>query len=167
MDGTLFDTEKYYNRAWKKAISDSGYELPEEEVLKLRSLGRPFALEQFQRWFGPEVDYLAIREHRKELMKDFLSGQIPLKPEVPETLRFLKAQGYRLAVVTATGPEQAEHNLCTAGIRQYFDAVICATMVERGKTCAGCLCICLSYTWRNTGGMLCRRRFTKRSPLCT
>lgn len=57
MDGTLFDTEKYYNRAWKQAISDSGYELPEEEVLKLRSLGRPFALEQFQRWFGPEVDY--------------------------------------------------------------------------------------------------------------
>ena len=52
MDGTLFDTEKYYNRAWKQAISDSGYELPEEEVLKLRSLGRPFALEQFQRWFG-------------------------------------------------------------------------------------------------------------------
>lgn len=133
MDGTLFDTEKYYNRAWKQAISDSGYELPEEEVLKLRSLGRPFALEQFQRWFGPEVDYLAIREHRKELMKDFLSGQIPLKPAVPETLQFLKAQGYRLAVVTATGPEQAEHNLCTAGIRQYFDAVICATMVERGK----------------------------------
>ena len=167
MDGTLFDTEKYYNCAWKKAISDSGYELPEEEVLKLRSLGRPFALEQFQRWFGPEVDYLAIREHRKELMKDFLSGQIPLKPAVPETLRFLKAQGYRLAVVTATGPEQAEHNLCTAGIRQYFDAVICATMVERGKPAPDVYGICLSYTWGNTGGMLCRRRFTKRSPLCT
>ena len=33
--------------------------------------------------------------------------------------------------MTATGPEQAEHNLRTAGIRQYFDAVICATMVER------------------------------------
>ena len=44
MDGTLFDTEKYYNCAWKKAISDSGYELPEEEVLKLRSLGRPFCI---------------------------------------------------------------------------------------------------------------------------
>lgn len=35
--------------------------------------------------------------------------------------------------MTATGPEQAEHNLCTTEIRQYFDAVICATMVERGK----------------------------------
>ena len=133
MDGTLFDTEKYYNRAWKQAISDAGYELPDEEVLKLRSLGRPFAAEQFQRWFGPKVDYLAIRRHRKELMKEFLAGQIPLKPAVPETLQALKMQGYRLAVVTATGPEQAEHNLHTAGIRKYFDAVICATMVERGK----------------------------------
>ena len=133
MDGTLFDTEKYYNRAWKQAISDAGYELPEEEVLKLRSLGRPFAVEQFKKWFGSEVDYRAIREHRKELMKEFLSGQIPLKPAVPETLQNLKEQGYRLAVVTATNPEQAEHNLGTASIRPYFDAVICATMVERGK----------------------------------
>lgn len=133
MDGTLFDTEKYYNRAWKQAISDAGYELPEEEVLKLRSLGRPFAVEQFQRWFIPEVDYWAIRDRRKELMKEFLAGQIPLKPAVPETLQFLKEQGYRLAVVTATDPQQAEHNLCTAGIRKCFDAVICATMVERGK----------------------------------
>ena len=133
MDGTLFDTEKYYTRAWKLAIFDAGYELSDEDVLKLRSLGRPFAVEQFQRWFGPEVDYPAIKERRKALMKDFLAGQVPLKPAVPETLQFLKEQGYRLAVVTATGPEQAEHNLGTAGIRQYFDAVICATMVERGK----------------------------------
>ena len=41
MDGTLFDTEKYYNRAWKQAISDSGYELPEEEVLNFAVLGVP------------------------------------------------------------------------------------------------------------------------------
>ena len=88
MDGnSLFDTEKYYNRAWKQAISDSGYELPEEEVLKLRKSLVSLRVGQFQRWFGPEVDYLAIREHRKELMKDFLSGQIPLKPAVPETLQ--------------------------------------------------------------------------------
>ena len=133
MDGTLFDTEKYYNRAWKQAIFDAGYELSDEEVLKLRSLGRPFAVEQFEAWFGSEADYWAIREHRKELMKEFLSGQIPLKPAVPETLEALKAQGCRLAVVTATNPEQAEHNLVTAEIRQHFDAVICATMVERGK----------------------------------
>ena len=55
-----------------------------QEVLKLTQSWAPrIALEQFQdagldrRWIT-----CAIREHRKELMKDFLSGQIPLKPAV-------------------------------------------------------------------------------------
>ena len=39
MDGTLFDTEKHYQWAWRKAIADAGYELDASEVLKLRSLG--------------------------------------------------------------------------------------------------------------------------------
>lgn len=133
MDGTLLDTEKYYQKAWKQAISDAGYELDESEVLKLRSLGRPFVLEQFRSWFGENVDYWAIRDHRKELMKEFLAGKVPLKPAVPETLQELKNKGYRLAVVTATGEEQAEYSLNITGIRQYFDAVVCATMVEQGK----------------------------------
>lgn len=37
MDGTLFDTEKHYQWAWRKAIADAGYELDASEVLKLRS----------------------------------------------------------------------------------------------------------------------------------
>mgnify|MGYP000003607235 CR=1 FL=1 len=133
MDGTLLDTEKYYQKAWKQAISDAGYELDATEVLKLRSLGRPFVLKQFREWFGEDVDYWAIRDHRKELMKEFLAGKVPLKPAVPETLQELKNRGYRLAVVTATGEEQAEYSLNITGIRSYFDAVVCATMVERGK----------------------------------
>ena len=35
MDGTLFDTEKHYQWAWRKAIADAGYELDASEVLKI------------------------------------------------------------------------------------------------------------------------------------
>ena len=56
MDGTLFDTEKHYQWAWRKAIADAGYELDASEVLKLRSLGAPYNVAQFQEWFGEEVD---------------------------------------------------------------------------------------------------------------
>ena len=52
MDGTLFDTEKHYQWAWRKAIADAGYELDASEVLKLRSLGAPYNVAQFQEWFG-------------------------------------------------------------------------------------------------------------------
>lgn len=133
MDGTLFDTEKHYQWAWRKAIADAGYELDASEVLKLRSLGTPYNVAQFQEWFGEEVDYRAIRQERVDLMKDMLAHEIPLKPQVPQTLEKLRQMGYSMAVVTATAQEQAVSNLKLAGLLPFFDHVISASMVKRGK----------------------------------
>ena len=133
MDGTLFDTEKHYQWAWRKAIADAGYELDASEVLKLRSLGAPYNVAQFQEWFGEEVDYRAIRQERVDLMKDMLAHEIPLKPQVPQTLEKLRQMGYSMAVVTATAQEQAVSNLKLAGLLPFFDHVITASMVKRGK----------------------------------
>lgn len=133
MDGTLFDTEKHYQWAWRKAIADAGYELDASEVLKLRSLGAPYNVAQFQEWFGEEVDYRAIRQERVDLMKDMLAHEIPLKPQVPQTLEKLCQMGYSMAVVTATAQEQAVSNLKLAGLLPFFDHVISASMVKRGK----------------------------------
>lgn len=133
MDGTLFDTEKHYQWAWRKAIADAGYELDASEVLKLRSLGAPYNVAQFQEWFGEEVDYRAIRQERVDLMKDMLAHEIPLKPHVPQTLEKLRQMGYSMAVVTATAQEQAVSNLKLAGLLPFFDHVISASMVKRGK----------------------------------
>ena len=133
MDGTLFDTEKHYQWAWRKAIADAGYELDASEVLKLRSLGAPYNVAQFQEWFGEEVDYRAISQERVDLMKDMLAHEIPLKPQVPQTLEKLRQMGYSMAVVTATAQEQAVSNLKLAGLLPFFDHVISASMVKRGK----------------------------------
>lgn len=133
MDGTLFDTEKHYQWAWRKAIADAGYELDASEVMKLRSLGAPYNVAQFQEWFGEEVDYRAIRQERVDLMKDMLAHEIPLKPQVPQTLEKLRQMGYSMAVVTATAQEQAVSNLKLAGLLPFFDHVISASMVKRGK----------------------------------
>ena len=133
MDGTLFDTEKHYQWAWRKAIADAGYELDASEVLKLRSLGAPYNVAQFQEWFGEDVDYHAIRQERMNLMKNMLTNEIPVKPQVPQTLEKLRQMGYSMAVVTATGQEQAVSNLKLAGLLPVFDRVISASMVKRGK----------------------------------
>lgn len=133
MDGTLFDTEKHYQWAWRKAIADAGYELDASEVLKLRSLGAPYNVAQFQEWFGEDVDYHAIRQERINLMKNMLTNEIPVKPQVPQTLEKLRQMGYSMAVVTATGQEQAVSNLKLAGLLTFFDRVISASMVKHGK----------------------------------
>ena len=48
LDGTLTDTERFYQTAWPKALAHFGYEMEKDMPLKLRSLGRPFAIQQLK-----------------------------------------------------------------------------------------------------------------------
>lgn len=134
MDGTILDTEKYYRKCWKQAAQDCGYPMTDEQVLSMRSLGRPFARQRIQAYFGTADAYDEIRNRRVELMKQELQRDgIPVKPYAKETLEELKRRGYQLAIATATDLERTTEYLQETGLLSYFDRLICATMVEQGK----------------------------------
>ncbi len=134
MDGTLIDTEKYYRIFWPKALAQFGYHMTDEQVLFMRSLGRPFAPKQLKEWFGEELDYYAVRDCRKQLMEEHLDRVgIELKPGAVEILEALKKRGILAAVATATDLERTEKYLQKVGLREYFDRLISATQVKEGK----------------------------------
>ena len=135
LDGTLIDTEKYYRIFWPKTMAEFGYEMTDEQALAIRSLGRPFAPEWFKKTFDdPNLDYWAIRNRRKAVMEAFFADHpIELKPYAVEILDWLRAHGYITALATANDEERANRYLTDLGLRDYFDAVCCATMVEYGK----------------------------------
>ncbi|MBO4290555.1 MAG: HAD family phosphatase [Lachnospiraceae bacterium] len=134
MDGTLIDTEKYYRVFWPKAMAEFGYHMTDEQVLSMRSLGRPFAPAQLKAWFGEELDYYAIRARRTQMMEECLDREgISLKPGAVEILETLKKRGIIAAVATATPPERTEKYLNQTGIRKYFSQIISATQVKEGK----------------------------------
>lgn len=134
MDGTLLDTEKYYRRYWQEAAKACGYPMTDEQALSMRSLGKPYAQQRITELFGDPEAYGKIRAKRSELMNQKLKQEgIPVKPYAKEALAALQNMGYRLVVVTATDMERTSRYLQETGLRQYFDAIICATMVERGK----------------------------------
>ena len=134
MDGTLIDTEKYYRRFWPMAMAEFGYHMTDEQVLSMRSLGRPFAPAQLKAWFGEDLDYYAIRARRTQIMEECLDKEgIRLKPGAVEILEELKRRGIPAAVATATPPERTEKYLALTGIRKYFSKIISATQVKEGK----------------------------------
>ena len=134
MDGVLIDTEKYLTKFWQQAAREAGLDLDITEFYEFRSLASRFAAVEFQKKYGSQYDYFAIRERRKELMNAHLAEHgIEMKPEVKETLQVLKERGYYIAVVTATDEERTKQYLSEIGIYDWFDSIICATMVERGK----------------------------------
>ena len=134
MDGTLVDTEKYYRRFWPIAMAEFGYHLTDEQVLSMRSLGRPFAPARLKEWFGEDLDYYAIRARRTEMMEECLDQEgIQLKPGAVEILEELRRRGIPAAVATASPLERTEKYLNLTGIRPYFSKLISATQVKEGK----------------------------------
>ena len=134
MDGTLIDTEKYFRVCWPKALAAFGYKMSDEQSLAMRSLGRPFAPELLRKWFGEELDYASVRGKRMEIMEEVLAREgIEVKTGARELLSFLRERGITTAVVTATGMEQAGRRLKQVGLADYFDRIISAAQVEKGK----------------------------------
>ncbi len=134
MDGVILDSEKYYVRFWTEAGKLCGYPFEEKHALAIRSMARPYAIERLKGFFGDGFDYDAVRNKRIELMESYVSENgIDTKPYAEEILCFLRAEGYKTALATATPSERAKLYLRKVGLYDYFDEIISAHMVKRGK----------------------------------
>ena len=134
MDGVLIDTEKHYFTCWKQASAEAGFPFTDEQALSLRSSDAKVAEKRMREIFGEEFDYYAIRERRRQLVKETLEQcGLEKKPEVEETLRYLREKGIRTAVATATPLDLTKEHLSRLGILELFDAIVSAKEVEHGK----------------------------------
>lgn len=134
MDGLLLDTEKLLVKFWVRAANEAGFPMTREHALSIRSLHRSFAIPYLKELFGEGFDYVKIRSRRMELMNEYLSENLlELKNGARELLERLKERGILAAVATATDFERTREYLTRVGIFGYFDKIVCATMVERGK----------------------------------
>ena len=134
MDGVLIDTEKHYNAAWCQAATEAGFPFTREHALLLRSCEAKEGEKLMQGIFGPSFDYYAIRERRRELVRERLAQYgLEKKPGVEETLRFLRAKGIKTAVVTATALDITKSHLTTIGVYDLFDSIVSAKNVAHGK----------------------------------
>lgn len=134
MDGIMLDTEKLYVRFWCEAAQSFGFPMEKRHALGIRSLARVFAIEKLQGWFGKEFDYDAVRNTRVKLMDEYVSKNgVEAKSGAKELLRWLKENGYKTALATATPVDRASRYLGQVGLLEYFDVICSAREVERGK----------------------------------
>lgn len=134
MDGVILDTEKLYARFWCEAANFYGYPMERSHALSIRSMARPLAIERLKSYFGEDFDYYAVHSKRIELMDKYIEENgIEAKPGAELMLAYLKENGYRVALATATGYERTKEYLERLGLFKYFDEIVCAAMVECGK----------------------------------
>lgn len=134
MDGVLIDTEKHYFTCWLQASKEAGFPFTEEQALSLRSCDAKVAAKKMQEIFGEGFDYYAIRERRRQLVKETLERHgLEKKPSVEETLLYLRKKGIKTAVATATPIDRTREHLTELGLLELFDSIVSAKEVENGK----------------------------------
>ncbi len=134
LDGTILDSEKYFNYFWRKSVEVSGYSMTVEQALQMRSLGKPFAEELLKQWYGEKFDYHAVRAYRHKQMAEYLSKtKIEAKSGARECLSKLSERNYHVVLVTSATETKAEEQLCEVGLIQYFSQIVSVASVEKGK----------------------------------
>lgn len=134
MDGVLIDTEKHYYAGWIQAATEAGFDFKGEHALMLRSCDANMASEMMKGIFGDNFDYFAIRERRREIVKERLALYgLEAKPGIDELLQYLHGRDIKTAVATATPLELTKQHLTNLGIYDLFDKVVSAKEVEKGK----------------------------------
>lgn len=134
MDGLMIDTEKLLVRFWRQSAKEHGFDMTEQDVYGIRSMSHKLAIPHLKNIFGESFDYYSIRSRRIELMNEYIEKNgIEIKAGLFQLLDYLKINGYKIAVATATPYERAENYLYKINAFDYFDKIIGGNMIENGK----------------------------------
>jgi beta-phosphoglucomutase len=134
VDGTLLDSAAYHWQAWHDTLALEGFPLTWEQFASSFGQRNDAVLRAY---FGAdfplsEVDRIAdAKENRyRELMRE---GGVTLLPGVGHWLRQLHAEGWRQAVASSAPRLNVITILEALDIGRYFDAIVSAEDVQRGK----------------------------------
>lgn len=135
MDGTVTDTEKYYNSAFTEVMHEIGYpEFKKSDALIHRSLNHSDARAYYKKKYGESFDWDMVHDRTGKLVKEYSKKYgVKVKSGFFELMDFCKENNIRRAIVTATGLEDAKKRLEAAGVIDFFSDIISAHDVKKGK----------------------------------
>lgn len=133
MDGVLADTGPIHFKSWVKLAKEIGYDYTREFFEETFGQQSPPIVRKL---VGPDIEEKLINQwadlkerYYREMVKDKLK---PL-PGVIEIIRILKEKGFRLAVGSSGPSENVLLLLNSLKIKEFFDVVITAEDVNKGK----------------------------------
>lgn len=134
MDGLVLDSEKLYSRFWMEACRFYGFPMTYEQALSMRALNAKLGEATLHRFFGPEIEYLTVRNKRIELMEVFVDEHgVDLKPGIRELLDYLDANGIPAAITSSSPIPRIQKYLAKHGLDVRFAALCSGRDVPRGK----------------------------------
>jgi beta-phosphoglucomutase len=134
LDGTLIDSSDFHWRSWRDTLAGEGITLTYEQFLASFGQRNDRIL---RGWLGEHADLTRIRrigDAKEELYRTLArdEGVEPL-PGATSWLQQLHEGGWRQAIASSAPRLNVETMLRAIQCEQYFDAVVAAEDVQRGK----------------------------------
>lgn len=134
MDGVLFDTEIVCMKAWMAVAGKNGMPDMEEVFPKCIGLNSNDSRQIVMKAYGEDFDYPRFRQEASDWLQAYMKENgLPVKPGVPEILRWLKDAGYKVGLASSTRSSSVFGHLEQSGFRDYFQTVVTGDMVEHSK----------------------------------
>lgn len=135
MDGTLFDTERIYYRAWVSAARAIGFAGDMDAVMQdIFGVSEHDIGIYFRSRYGQDFPFDRMQAIRAELIAaEIEKNGVPLKPGVREVLDFLHAKGITAALVSSAPRFRIDDFLRRTNLARDFAHIVSGERVERSK----------------------------------
>ena len=130
-DGTLADTMPLHYRAWQRLVGENGGTFPEALFYQLGGKTTDSIIELLNERDGLQIDVRAGSERKEEYYVELIAEVQAIEP----VLRIARQMHGRVPMAVASGGyrKYVELTLAAIGVRELFDAVVCAEDYARGK----------------------------------
>lgn len=133
LDGVIVDNMKYHKLAWKKFLEKYA------ASIDINTFSRHFGKRNevllkmvFNRRLSPE-EVKKYGEEKESLYRELYAEDIETIPGLLEFLKLLKKKKIKTAVASAAPPVNVDFVLNKTGIREFFNVVLNAEDVKKGK----------------------------------
>lgn len=135
MDGVLCDTMPYHLKAWDRYIAQTP-ELPDSMQEHLHRMGGKRNSELLRELVGSHLQEAQIQQWgagKEAVYRELIREQIVWLPGLVEFLTQAQAAGLKLGLGTSACQENVDLLLDHQGLREFFQAQVIETDVQRGK----------------------------------
>lgn len=133
MDGTLLDSVPVWTGIGVKYLNSIGIcpDPETNEIIADMSLNQ--SISYFKKKYDIEKSEREMIDDVNKMVEGFYFEEVEMKPGVKELLKYLKEQGIKMCIATATDRYIVDKTMKRCGVREYFSEIFTCNDVGHGK----------------------------------
>jgi beta-phosphoglucomutase len=136
MDGVISDTMPLHYESWRRAFETFGVTVDKMDVYLHEGMTSHKMAEKIAEAKGKDLtqeQLSGIIENKSSFFRQLALEKAKAYDGVAVTLRMLRNNGLKTALVTGSRRDAADEVLKKIGLRDMFDVIVCAEDVKQGK----------------------------------